>query len=40
MVLLLKKKPRIFIQQLFKLKQKGIPTVKLLFQMFNPKYMK
>ena len=35
-----KKKPRIFIQQLFKLKQKGIPTVKLLFQMFNPKYMK
>lgn len=40
MVLLLKKKPKMFVKHLFKIRQEGISVIELLTQMFNPKYMK
>lgn len=40
MVLLLKKKPTLFLKQLFKIRNKGISVIELLVQMFNPKYMR
>lgn len=40
MVLLLKKKPKMFVSYLLEIKRKGISVIELLIQMFNPKYMK